>query len=392
MRVLADASMPLVIELANRCQQAGAALTLETFHGRQPSAEQLAAAEVLMIRSITRVDNSLLQQAPHLRWIGTATIGTEHVDLAAVAERGIRFLATPGVNAQAVGDYVASAIAALTKDLGHIPSRSGRRIAAIVGAGNTGQAAGARLRAFGYHVSFYDPPVAESFSDHPVPVHADWQRVLEADVISVHVPLVTDGPYRTVGLFDSATLAALADDTVLINASRGPVVSEQGIRAAREREQPLRIVLDVWEREPQIAADLLPYLTYATPHIAGHSVAGKVGGTLQLFKELVQWAGWSVTLPTLHDLLTDYAALPAVKTIAAPQPPSAVELASWVVSIYDIRADDERLRKAPATASEFDAMRRHYPARAELSTLQLQPAAWQLEGEWPQRLQLLKGS
>lgn len=392
MRILADASMPFVQELVNLCQEAGHSIELQTFQGRVPSSEQLAIAEALLIRSITRVDAALLKQAPQLKWLGTATIGTEHVDCEAVAACGIQFHSTPGVNAQAVGDYVASAIAALTEYLGYLPSRSGRKMAAIVGAGHTGRAAGARLRAFGYHVSYYDPPIAEAFTEHPVPVHADWQRVLDADVISVHVPLITDGTYPTVALFNDEALAQLADGTVLINASRGPVVSEQGLRAAKEREQPLRVVLDVWEREPQIATELLPYLTYATPHIAGHSVAGKIGGTLRLFERLAQWADWTVSLPKLAELLHDYPGLPKAKEILANQPPSAVELASWVLSIYDIRADDERLRQAPATASEFDALRRHYPARAELSTLQLQSAAWQLEGDWPLRLRLLKGS
>ncbi|WP_417656119.1 4-phosphoerythronate dehydrogenase [Pseudidiomarina aestuarii] len=392
MRILADASMPLVEKLASLCQAAGYAVEFDTFQGRQPSAAQLAVAEVLLIRSITRVDESFLNQAPQLRWLGTATIGMEHVDTEAVTARGICFHSTPGVNAQAVGDYVASAIAALTDHLGHLPSRSGRKMAAIVGAGHTGRAAGSRLRAFGYHVSYYDPPIAAAFTEHPVPVHADWQRVVDADVISIHVPLIADGPFPTVGLFDETTLASLADDTILINASRGPVVSETGLRAAKAREQQLRVILDVWEYEPNIAADLLPYLTFATPHIAGHSVAGKVGGTLRLFQLFTQWAGWSVALPKLAPLLNEAADVPKPAVIHAEQAPNAVELASWVLSIYDIRADDERLRQAPATASEFDALRRHYPARAELSTLQLQPAAWQLEGNWPQRLRLLKGS
>ena len=107
MHFLVDANLPLAEELC-RLAAAEQALTVATFHSRQPSAEQLASADVLWVRSVTRVDAALLQQAPKLAWVASGTIGTEHIDEAALAEAGVDFSHTPGVNAQAVGDYVLS--------------------------------------------------------------------------------------------------------------------------------------------------------------------------------------------------------------------------------------------------------------------------------------------
>ena len=397
--LLADASMPALAQLVRACQQAGMALQLETFSGRQPDAFQLARAQVLLIRSITQVTKELLDQAPHVCWIGTATIGTEHVDASACQARGIKFVSTPGVNAQAVGDYVASAVAALT--LAQDAALTGP--VAIIGGGHTGQAAGARLQGLGYQVHCYDPPlVAQGISQRDgMPIHANWQQVLASAAISCHVPLTRSGPFATYHLLDDASIAQLPANCVLINASRGPVVAESALRAAANRQQPLRVVLDVWEHEPQIATDLLPWLSLATMHIAGHSMAGKVAGTLQLLQQLLSWlpsselaqaSGTAMPvheLPDLIDLLQAWPTSVQPQLWQANEAPDWRTLASWVLAIYDIRQDDLALRQQPATPAAFDQLRRGYAHRPELSVGQVQGGSWLATEEWRKRLKQL---
>lgn len=379
MHLLADASMPLVEQLTDQLRQQGVALSLSLFEGRQPTEQQLAAADLLMIRSVTQVNTTLLRQAPGLQWIGTATIGTEHVDTAACAAAGVAFASTPGVNANAVGDYVAAAVSAFALQRGALPAGE----VAIIGAGHTGQAAAQRLQGLGLSVHFYDPPLlAAGRTD----VHADWQRVLGSAVISCHVPLTLEGEHATVHLLDEQAIQVLPPDCLLINASRGAVVAEQGLRLAKQRQQALHVVLDVWEHEPDIAVDLLAWLFIATPHIAGHSVAGKVAGTLRLFEHLSAFLG-PLQLPSLSEVLQAWPQLQNKKSWVSQQAPSWQTLASWVCDIYDIRQDDKLLRQQPSSAANFDRLRKNYAARAELSVGEIVGREWVLQPDWQQRLE-----
>ncbi|WP_126760542.1 4-phosphoerythronate dehydrogenase [Pseudidiomarina salinarum] len=385
MHILADANLPLVAELCDQlCRAAGYPAEVELYSTRQPSAAQLATAEALLIRSVTRVDADLLQQAPRLRWVGSGTIGTEHVDQAALDAAGVVFTHTPGVNANAVGDYVASAVAAASLRRGQFLAGE----AAIIGAGHTGRAAGQRLQGLGLQVHYYDPPLVESGANQ-VPVHGNWQRVLNSAVISCHVPLTTSGPYATRHLLDDSAVQALAADTLIINASRGPVVAQQAVARALQRQQSLRWVLDVWEDEPQIAVDLLPCIELATPHIAGHSLAGKLGGTRQLCAKLAAHLGWPDQLPSLTELLSRWPRVSGDRELQSLAAPDWQTLASWVLAIYDIREDDRQLRAAPPTPAAFDALRRNYQPRAELSSGLVSGGQWVNEPFWQQRLHQL---
>ncbi len=382
MRLLADANMPLVAELAAQLVAAGEQLTVTQYESRQPTAAQLDAVDLLMIRSVTQIDTNLLSQAPHLKWVGSATIGTEHVDQPACAQHGVQFTHTPGVNAAAVGDYVCSAVAAHTLLLD--APLAGE--VAIVGAGHTGQAAAQRLQGLGYQVHYYDPPLYEQGRTD---VHADWQRVLNSAAISCHVPLTNSGRYATHHLFDADTIEQLPPGCLLINASRGAVVAEQGLREAMQRAQELYVVLDVWEHEPNIAADLLPWLRFATAHIAGHSMAGKVGGTLALFKAIQPYLQQPHHYPCLTELLQHWPAVIQPHVFYEDEAPDWRTLASWVLAIYDIRVDDYKLRSQPTTAQAFDQIRRKYAHRAELSTTLISGGEWRFEEAWQTRLQQL---
>lgn len=383
MHLLADANLPQFADLVARLQtQLTQPITLQTYSERQPSTAQLAQADALFIRSVTKVDAALIAQAPRLKWLGTATIGMDHVDQAAVAAAGIIFHSTPGVNAQAVGDYVACAVAQVNLTQQRPPQ--GR--AAIIGAGHTGRAAGQRLQGLGYAVHYYDPPLLES-GKAAVAVHADWQQVLTSQVISCHVPLTSEGPYKTRHLWQYADLSQLAPDTVFVNASRGPVVAEVDLLRCLQQRQALSVVLDVWEHEPNLNPELLALVKIATPHIAGHSLAGKLGGSLQLLQKWLADQQLNARLPSLPELLASSAAGRTLQVDSA-QAPDWQQLARWLLQVYDIAADDALLRAAPTTASAFDQLRRNYAARAELSQLQVATANW-LDATWQTRFSQL---
>ncbi len=378
MLLVADANLPgftrLVDELNAQCETA---LQVETYTERQPPAALLARADALFIRSVTRVDAELLAQAPQLKWLGTATIGTDHVDVNALKAAGVRFHSCPGVNANAVGDYVASAIAALSLAQDALPSGE----VAIVGAGNTGRAAGQRLTGLGLSVHYYDPPLlAAGVTD----VHADWQRVLQSHVVSCHVPLTAQGDYPTRHLFDAQALrdfTATAQAKVLINASRGPVVAEQALVEVIASGAQLQAVLDVWEYEPATKAEVIELLAFATPHIAGHSFAGKLGGSWQLLKKWLTDQGLALQLPSFQQFLQRYPEGQALAQVA-PEEPDWHTLCRWILQVYDIRKDDQLLRQAARQPAAFDALRREYAVRAELSQLHLQAGAWAQTQQW----------
>ncbi|MFC0444405.1 4-phosphoerythronate dehydrogenase [Pseudidiomarina halophila] len=381
MHLLADVNLPeldtLVAAVNDQCP---GTISLERFTGRQPDAEQLSRAEVMFIRSVTQVNQELLAQAPELQWLGSATIGTDHVDQAALAKAGVTFHSTPGVNANAVGDYVASAVAALALANNGLPAGD----VAIIGAGNTGRAAGQRLSGLGLSVHYYDPPLCAA-GQPLVEVHDDWQRVLNSSVISCHVPLQRQGAYATYHLLAENELAQLQPGTLLINASRGAVVAEQALLARLSAGADLQVVLDVWEHEPQISAQLLPLVKLATPHIAGHSLAGKLAGSWQLMKKWLTDQQLGLQLPTLTELLQRYPQ-GQPQRLQAEDPPRWQDLAQWILRCYDIRNDDRVLRAAPCNAKTFDALRANYAVRSELNQLHLDTGQWANTAAWRQQL------
>ncbi|MGQ4276313.1 4-phosphoerythronate dehydrogenase [Pseudidiomarina sp. E22-M8] len=381
MHLLADANLPELDTLvAAVARQNPEAISLEYFNGREPSAEQLRRAEVMFIRSVTQVNKALLQQTPRLQWLGSATIGTDHVDQEAIVAAGVTFHSTPGVNANAVGDYVASAMAALALENHGLPTGE----VAIIGAGNTGRAAGERLSGLGLEVHYYDPPLLAN-GNYQVPVHDNWQRVLNSDVISCHVPLQRQGLHATHHLIGADDLSQLRPGTVLINASRGPVVAEQALLERLKTGANLQVVLDVWEHEPQISGELLDWVKLATPHIAGHSLAGKIGGSWQLLNKWLTDQQLSLKLPSLNELLARYPQ-GQIHVVSMANEPHWQDLADWILRCYDVRNDDQMLRAAPCDAASFDALRSNYAVRGELNQLHLNAGQWAERGDWQQRL------
>ena len=349
MKIVADENMPLVAEL---CGPFGDVVTAP---GRAIDRALVADADVLLVRSVTRVGGALLAGS-RVRFVGSATIGTDHLDLSWLAAQGITWANAPGCNAVAVADYVVAALCACDPDwLG--------KTVAIVGCGNVGAGLYRRLRNLGVDCLCYDPFLTPGGE---LPLVA-FDRVLDADILCLHTPLTRDGPHPTWHLFDADLLGRLKPGALVLNAGRGEVVDNAALLAQLENNR-LRAVLDVWEGEPRICRDLLARVAIGTPHIAGYSLEGRLRGTLRVHEALCRFlgAGRGMGLDEALALLPPGSG----DTGHALRVPPGAGFADWVLAAYDPRVDCRRMRQAlaadPDTGAAFDALRKGYPWRREL--------------------------
>ncbi|MGB5177195.1 MAG: 4-phosphoerythronate dehydrogenase PdxB [Gammaproteobacteria bacterium] len=355
MKIIADENIPCV-------QQAFASLgEVSLLPGRSMQAEQVCTADILLVRSVTRVDASLLQGSS-VRFVGSATIGFDHVDRDYLQQRDIGFATAPGSNATSAAEYVVSALMVLSAQQGF--ELAGKTVG-IIGCGNVGARVHRRLSALGMHCLVNDPPLQAS-AGHDDFVSLD--AALQADIVTLHVPLTKSGPYPTWYLLDAAALGRLKPGASLINTARGAVVDNRALDALLAVRDDLSVVLDVWENEPSISATLLQKVALGTAHIAGYSYDGKLRGTEMIYRAAcdyfsrpVQWhAADELQRAASIDLrLHDSDDVLAVARAA-------------VLACYDIREDDARLRATlslPVTerAPAFDRLRKDYPLRREFS-------------------------
>ena len=354
MKILVDENMPYALELFSRTGE------VKAVPGRPLPEAELADAEGLMVRSVTKVNEALLR-GTGVKFVGTATAGTDHIDEAWLAQAGIAFSAAPGCNAIAVVEYVFSALLLLAE---RDSFRLADRTVGIVGVGNVGRRLQARLEAWGVKTLLCDPPRADR-GDEGDFLTLD-ALVAQADILTFHTPLFKEGPYKSWHLADSALLMALKPDTILINACRGPVVDNAALLEVMKMRPDLSVVLDVWEPEPELSLDLLEKVDIATAHIAGYTLEGKARGTTQVFEAWSAFIGQpqQVALETL---------LPApefgeISLHGALDQPTLKRL---VHLVYDVRRDDADLRKVAATPGEFDRLRKTYQERREWSSLRV---------------------
>ncbi|MEH8216154.1 4-phosphoerythronate dehydrogenase [Aeromonas veronii] len=357
MKIVVDENMPHAVELF---AEFGEVIPLP---GRQMQARDLLDADVLLVRSVTRVNGDLLATSPKLGFVGTATIGTDHVDKALLASRNIPFFSAPGCNKYSVGDYVLSALLVLAEryelDLSAMTL-------AVIGAGNTGECVAGKAQALGMRVLRCDPPKAR---ENPAAGFVDYQAALGADIVSFHVPITREGVDATYHLLDAEQIAARPAGQILINASRGEVWDNRALLVRQLGDTPLRLVMDVWENEPEPLAALVPHTEIATPHIAGYSLEGKARGTWMLYQALCQQLGRQPR-QDLSQLLP----APDVQAVVPGRTPDQALIKQLVHLVYDVRRDDARFRARLSLPGSFDEQRKHYPERRELSSLQVEGA------------------
>ena len=355
MKILVDENMPYARDLFARLGEVTAV------PGRPIPVEKLDDADALMVRSVTKVNSQLLD-GKNVRFVGTATAGTDHVDQDYLAQAGIAFSAAPGCNAIAVVEYVFSALLMLAERDGF---KLTDRTVGIVGVGNVGGRLQKRLEALGVRTLLCDPPRAAN--GEPGDSQPLDKLVEEADILTFHTPLYKDGPYKTWHLADEALISRLKPGAILINACRGAVVDNAALLKCLEAGQKLSTVLDVWEPEPDLNVALLEKVDIGTAHIAGYTLEGKARGTTQVFEAYSAFIGkpQQIALDTL---------LPAPEfgRITLHGPLDQATLKRLVHLVYDVRRDDAPLRKVAGVAGEFDKLRKHYLERREWSSLFVQ--------------------
>ncbi len=329
---------------------------IKTFSGRAPPERDLLTTDVLLIRSGTKVDHDFLDLAPQLKFLGTGTIGTEHVDVKALQQRGIGFANAPGANAISVGEYVLAAALELAAKA--TLELEGKR-ALVIGAGHTGVQAGQRLAALGMDVRYIDPaPVLPAGEK----AFVDWSYLEQADLITFHVPLTQTAPHATYHLMDTERLERLKPQAILINASRGEVVNNKSLLARIKKGPQFFCALDVWEGEPTVDLELVKRVDLATPHIAGHSQEGKIRGSHLLYEALSDYFAWQ------GERISELCFMPAgnVRQFTATTVTQKL-LTEWVRNSYAIVDDDKQFRAHGVTPEGFDRLRKIYQHRRELS-------------------------
>ncbi len=244
----------------------------------------LGKADVLLVRSVTRVDEQLLS-GTDIRFVGSATSGTDHVDIEYLQRRGIKFVDARGSNANAVVDYCFAAIAyaVLHKSLDIENSTVG-----IVGAGSVGGLFAQKLKESGIGFRLYDPFLAEQPEARYIKedsAYCSLEETLSCDAVSFHTPLTTAGIYPTKNLINARELELLSSSALLINTGRGGVVNEAALKQFLLNQNDLVCVFDVWAGEPLIDRDLVNAVDIATPHIAGYSSEARSGATQRLLED-----------------------------------------------------------------------------------------------------------
>lgn len=359
MRIWVDENIPMGKEAFEAHGQ------VTSFAGRGLVRGDLAGTDALIVRSITRVDAGLLEGTP-VRFVGTATIGTDHVDQAYLGARGIGFSSAPGCNSHSVGDYVAAVLTHLERKESF--PLVGRTLG-LVGYGHVGKQVAERAKALGMHVLKCDPPLRDA-SDVPGEF-SDLETLLgQSDAVSLHVPLVKTGPYPTLGLADSRFFDRLSRPIALFNTCRGEVIREPDLLAALDSGKIRHLALDVFAGEPRIDRALCARTGLITPHIAGYSIQGKLNGTAQVAEAFRRFFGfgtrWDPAFPGPERPLIDFAGFGG--DFAGFGDPDAAFSHHCVATAYDILADDARLRNAladPDPGKAFDRLRRDYPIRHE---------------------------
>ena len=325
-------------------------------NGRSINSEQVANADALVLRSTAKVTPALLKGSK-VQFVGTCTIGTDHLATDYMDANSIVWRNAPGCNAAGVADYVIACLNHAWQTLGIDPSQ---QTIGIVGAGNVGGQLAQRLQKAGFNLLQCDPPKADG--GHQGYVELD-ELLARCKIVCLHTPLTKTGAHATDNLLHEQRIKNLAKGTVLISAGRGEVVDQQALLERQKTHQDLHLFMDVWHQEPNIDKSLFDYCHCVTPHIAGHSLEGKVRGTYMIYEDFCKHFG----LPSKHNL-DDLIPKPDLSMLQLnPTAEAKQVLALACGNVYPLMQDNARMRED----NDFDWLRKNYPVRREFSSLKL---------------------
>ncbi|PCK10037.1 MAG: erythronate-4-phosphate dehydrogenase [Alteromonadaceae bacterium] len=343
MKIVADENIPNARTLFSPLGE------VSLVHGRRLQASDLSDADALIVRSVTEVNPVLLASAPRLGFVGTCTIGTDHLDLSYLQSREIRVASAPGCNANAVVQYVLSSLVTLERfDLS-------LRVA-IVGCGNVGGRLYRALSSLGFECICVDPFLTKEQNPDLHPIEA----IYSCDIICVHTPLTKTGSHPTYHMFSYDLIQHLKPGAILLNAGRGGAIDNQALNQCLDEGQNLQVVLDVWENEPAILEALYQKVKLGTPHIAGYSFEGRVNGAVMILDALADFLNCDE--PKRQEL----AELVEQEIFAGNQHIDVSSVEEAVIRAYDVSIDHTALGQAlPSLPQSFDHLRKHYRKRRD---------------------------
>ena len=279
MKVVIDNKIPYI-------REAMEALADEVVYlpGKEITASVVRDADALITRTRTQCNRQLLEGSK-VRFIGTATIGFDHIDTEYCREAGITWSNCPGCNAGAVEQYLHSVLLLLQQEK-HVELKDA--CLGIVGVGHVGSHILSLAERLGMRILLNDPPRADHGEEGFVSLET---LARECDIITFHTPLERNGEYRTFHLADRAFFHSLRKKPYIINTSRGEVVETEAILEALDKGLIGGAVLDVWENEPHINLELLDKVFIGTPHIAGYSADGKANATRMVLEAFCRFFG-----------------------------------------------------------------------------------------------------
>jgi erythronate-4-phosphate dehydrogenase len=376
MKIVADENIPFVAECFSSLGK------VEAVPGQEITPSIVANADALLVRSVTRVNSDLLAGSK-IRFVGTATIGFDHIDIDFLREHQIGFASAPGSNANSVAEYVIAALLEVAQKGNN--NLQGKSIG-IIGVGNVGSRVEKKAKALGMNVFLNDPPLQRQTGD---PKYLSIEELFDCDFITLHTPLTFEGIDKTLHLANEKFFKSLKTGCIFLNTSRGGVVDSRALKAAIKSGRLEAVVLDVWEDEPNIDTELLEMVDIGTPHIAGYSLDGKVVGMIMIYKAACKYFGLEAKFdaesflppPDVPELTINLhpvrkagsnKAKPGVKTISngASEGSEQDVLRAAIEKIYDIKEDDARLRQILNMPAEkrgkfFEQLRVNYPVHRE---------------------------
>ncbi len=361
MRILVDKNNPYVREAFSDFGE------VELLKTSEFTRERVKQADALVVRSETRTGRELLEGS-RVRFVGSATIGTDHVDLEFLRSSGIGFASAPGCNANSVAEYV---VAALLRYAQQAEVSLSTLTVGVVGVGNVGSKVVERARAFGMTVLENDPPRQRRTGEQHF---VSLEKIMEADLVTLHVPLTSKGEDATYHLFDRDRIARMKPGAVLMNTARGAVVETHVLKEALVSGRLRAALLDVWEHEPTIDTGLLEMATLATPHIAGYSFDGKLTAVRMIHQAMSEYFQMPRRWVVPNDLPKPNAREISLAPEDVRDPLGAVS--GVVRRCYNIEADDASLREGLALdeasrGAHFRRLRAEYPVRREFGATRI---------------------
>lgn len=350
MKVIIDRDIPYINGILEKFS-----CDAEYLKGTDFTASGIRDADALIIRTRTKCTEALLKGSK-VKFIASATIGEDHIDMDFCKKAGITVYIAKGCNSYGVMQYVFTALSALYIKNGY---GYANKTLGVIGAGNVGSKVAAAGEMIGMKVLRCDPPLADAAGKSDCREYFSLDETLrEADIVSLHVPLTHDGKYPTFRLAGNGFFRKIKEGAVLINSSRGEVIDDTAL--LEERSRLSHVILDVWNNEPFISRDVLDASDIATPHIAGYSKQGKINGTnmaINAFGKFFNIQG--LASANLYDHME---AEPETISIMPGDPSFIGKFSKENLSVFPIMELDRALRE---DMGRFEELRSGYRYRNE---------------------------